>query len=347
MRVRTLCVTLLAAFCAGIAVAACAVVLLGWRSLDAPMSVPESGEWLTVAPGASLTRVSDELQRREILQLRMSWALNTYGRLSGNARRIQAGEYLIDQGASPRQLLDQLVSGRVHLHGLTIIEGWRFSDLEAALRDHAAVDADGLDPETLMAELGKPGLHPEGQFFPDTYRFPRGTPAVEILDRAHEAMQLRLNDLWGQYRTTTVIESAYDALILASIIEKETALGEERRRVSGVFHRRLERGMRLQADPTVIYGLGDAFDGDLRRADLARDTPYNTYTRTGLPPTPIALPGHQSLSAAVYPAPGPELYFVATGLGDGSHYFSATFEEHRAAVARYQLGVASIEDTEQ
>ena len=344
MRVRTLRWFMFAALCSSIVVAACAILALGWRSLNAPMNLAADGDWLNVEPGTSLTRISEELSRRGLLDT--AWALNTYARFSGDAKRIHAGEYLIGNGSSPTQMLEQLVSGRVYLYDLTIIEGWTYSDIESELRNHAAVDADGLNAATVMAELGKPELHPEGQFYPDTYLFPGGTPAVEILGRAHQAMQDRLQEAWGQYRATTVLESAYEALILASIIEKETALSEERRRISGVFHRRLERVMRLQADPTVIYGLGEGFDGDLRRADLSRDTPYNTYTRFGLPPTPIALPSQQSLSAAVDPASGPELYFVATGLGDGSHYFSATFDEHREAVARYQSRTPFVENAE-
>ena len=344
MRIKALHWMVLAALVGVIAVSAGGVLAQGWRALGAPMTVAATGEWLTVVPGTSLNRITDELSGRGILD--SPWAFNAYARYSGDARRIHAGEYLIASGTSPRQLLEQLVSGRVYLHDLTIIEGWTFTDVVAALRAHEAIDASDLNPETAMAELGKPELHPEGQFHPDTYRFPRDTTALEILGQAHEALQERLERAWGQYRATTVLESAYDALILASIIEKETALNEERRRISGVFHRRLERGMRLQADPTVIYGLGDGFDGDLRRRDLSSDTPYNTYTRSGLPPTPIALPGQQSLSAAVDPAPGPELYFVATGQGDGSHYFSSTFDEHREAVARYQLGAPFAENAE-
>ena len=325
-------------------IAVCAIAAVGWRSLGAPMEISASGDWLIVTPGTSLTGISDELFRRGALD--SPWAFIAYARYSGDATRIQAGEYLIAQGTSPRQLLEQLVSGRVYLYDLTIIEGWRFADVVAALRDHPAVDASGLDPREVMAELGQPLLHPEGRFYPDTYRFPRDTPALDILRQAHEAMEERLMRVWGQYRSTGVLESAYEVLILASIIEKETALSDERRRIAGVFHRRLERGMRLQADPTVIYGLGADFDGDLRRADLARDTPYNTYTRSGLPPTPIALPGEESLSAAADPAPGSELYFVATRRGDGSHHFSTTFEEHRAAVVRYQLETSSRESAE-
>ena len=319
-----------------IVVAVCAILMLGWRSLDAPLSVAADGERLNVVPGTSLTRISEELSQRGILEA--AWALNAFARYSGDAKRIHAGEYLISSGTSPRELLDQLVSGRVYLYNLTIIEGWTFADMVSELQSHEAVDAIEFDPDTVMAELGKPGLHPEGLFFPDTYRFPRDTPAMAILRQAHEAMQERLEETWEQYRATTVLHTPYEALTLASIIEKETALNEERARISGVFHRRLERGMRLQADPTVVYGLGDDFDGDLRRADLSHDTLYNTYTRSGLPPTPISLPSQQSLSAAVDPVPGSELYFVATGQGDGSHYFSTTLEEHREAVARYQSG---------
>ena len=344
MQARILRRTVFAALCGGIVAAVCATLLFAWRSLDAPMNLAAGGDRLDVAPGASLTGISDELSRRGIL--RTDWAFTAYARFSGDAKRVHAGEYLIDSGTSPRELLDQLVSGRVYLHGLTIVEGWTFADAVAALRNHEAVDARGFDPQAVMAELGDPGLHPEGQFYPDTYRFPRGTPAVAILRQAHGAMRDMLEETWGRYRATTALRTPYEALTLASIIEKETALGEERPRISGVFHRRLERGMRLQADPTVIYGLGEDFDGDLRRADLSRDTPYNTYTRSGLPPTPIALPGRQSLAAAVDPSPGSELYFVATGLGDGSHYFSTTLDEHREAVARYQSG-APLAETRQ
>jgi UPF0755 protein len=194
-----------------------------------------------------------------------------------------------------------------------------------------------------MAALGSPGVHPEGQFFPDSYRFPRGTPDLEILRLAHDALVARLDAAWRNRDPDLVLTSAYEALILASIIEKETALASERRRIAGVFHQRLKRNMRLQTDPTVIYGLGEAFDGNLRRQDLERDTPYNTYTRGGLPPTPIALPGQGSIDAAVSPEMTDALYFVATGRGDGSHYFSATLEEHEQAVRDYLRELRSQE----
>ena len=324
---------LLGASLAGFAVAAVAATLLCGRILHTPLSVPEAGAWLHVAPGTPLRRLTNDLGERGVLQA--PHVLSAYGRLSGEATRIQAGEYLIPYGSTPLTLLEQLVSGEVYLHQIIVVDGWRFEELVATLRDHDAVDAAELDPDTVMAELGKPEIHPEGQFFPDTYHFPRGTPALEILERAHAGLEERLDTAWSGHRPTGVLQNPYEALILASIIEKETALPEERRRIAGVFHRRLERGMRLQADPTVIYGLGGDFDGNLRRSDLATDTPYNTYTRAGLPPTPIALPGAGALSAAVDPEPGTALYFVATGQGDGSHYFSTTLEEHNAAVARY------------
>lgn len=186
-----------------------------------------------------------------------------------------------------------------------------------------------------MAELGAPDRDPEGQFAPDTYFFPRGTSDLAILEQAYDRMQTELETVWRERSPTAAVETPYEALILASIIEKETGLASERRQISGVFNRRLQRGMRLQTDPTVIYGLGADFDGNLRRADLSRDTPYNTYTRRGLPPTPIALPGLDALRAAVDPDDGSALYFVATGSPDGSHTFSATLEEHNRAVAAY------------
>ena len=328
-----------AAFLAGLVIVSVTSSILFWRALDSPMSITESGEWLSVPLGTPLVRVANGLNERGILQAPR--ILSIYGRLSGDATRIHAGEYLIPPASTPIQLLDQLVSGQVYLHQITVVDGWRFQEFVAALQDHEAVDSAGLDAEVVMDTLGMPGAHPEGRFFPDTYWFPRDTPAIDILQESHEALEEQLALAWSSYRTGTVLQRPYDALILASIIEKETALANERRRIAGVFHRRLEQGVRLQTDPTVIYGLGSNFDGNLRRADLVQDTPYNTYTRAGLPPTPISLPGRAALDAAVDPEVGPELYFVATGEGDGSHYFSSTLEEHNAAVARYLQRIRS------
>ncbi|HEY5623791.1 MAG TPA: endolytic transglycosylase MltG [Gammaproteobacteria bacterium] len=317
----------------GIAVA----VVLGagavaWSGLNATMAVDGDGTTLDIPVGASLSRVSAELAERGILGTPRLLAL--YGRLTGDATRIRAGEYRIEPGTSPLALLRQLVEGDVVLHTLTVVEGWRFEEFLEALRSHPAIVAGTEEGVEIMATLGAGGVHPEGQFFPDTYSFPRGTTDLDILRQAHDAMKTALETVWNQ-RQTLVLNSAYEALILASIIEKETALGSERHRISGVFSRRLERRMRLETDPTVIYGLGDDFDGDIRAADLAADTPYNTYRRFGLPPTPISLPGLASLRAAVEPDDGDALFFVATGEPDGSHYFSATLEEHNTAVARY------------
>jgi UPF0755 protein len=324
--------TLLGA-CAALLVAAAAGGALGWRFLHSSMKVDPEGDWLEVPAGVPLMHVSEELARRGLLE--HPRVLSLYARLRGEATRIHAGEYRIAHGTTPDELLTQLVEGRVYLHQLTVVEGWRVTELFAALRAEPAIRLTGIEPDQIMAALGESGVAPEGEFFPDTYRFPKGTTDLEFLRQAHEALQQHLEEAWKNRQPGIVLETPYEALILASIIEKETALPSERRKISGVFHRRLERGMRLQTDPTVIYGLGEAFDGNLRRDDLARDTPYNTYTRAGLPPTPIALPSAASLEAAVSPDIGDALYFVATGRPDGSHYFSATLEEHNRAVASY------------
>jgi UPF0755 protein len=307
--------------------------VLAQRSLNTPLTIPAEGLRLEVANGASLRRVTTDLAERGILH--QPWLLATYGRWTGEATRIRAGEYQLSPGVTPVTLLAKLVSGEVFLHEITIVEGSRFVDALIAIRAHPAIVVGNLDVTALMTALGAPGVHPEGQLFPDTYRFPKGTTDVELLRIAHDALVARLDDAWSRRSPDTVIETPYEALVLASIIEKETALASERPLISGVFQQRLRRNMRLQTDPTVIYGLGDSYDGNLRRQDLERDTPYNTYTRFGLPPTPIALVGVAALEAAVAPATSDALFFVATGRGDGSHRFSATLEEHERAVGDY------------
>lgn len=303
------------------------------NSLESPLTLPAEGVRIEVPNGASLRRVTADLAARGILQ--HPWLVAAYGRLTEQATKIRAGEYQIAAGTTPVTLLDKLVSGEVFLHEITIVEGSRFRDALAAVRAHAAITAGALDADAIMSELGAPGVHPEGQLFPDTYRFPKGTTDIALLRVAHDALVARLNDAWSRRSPDLAVSSPYEALILASIIEKETALASERALISGVFQQRLRRNMRLQTDPTVIYGIGESFDGNLRRQDLDRDTPYNTYTRFGLPPTPIALVGAAALEAAVSPAATNALYFVATGRGDGSHRFSATYEEHQIAVAEY------------
>jgi UPF0755 protein len=327
------------AVCGLLAVAG--IAALAWRDLNAPLPIPDDGVLIEVGTGTPWRRVTANLAERGLL--RRPWLLAAYGRVTGDATRIRAGEYQVLPGTTPRSLLAKLVEGEVLLHQLTIIEGSRFVDVLATVRAHPAIVAGTLDGAAIMAALGSPGVHPEGQFFPETYRFPRGTPELEVLRLAHEALVIRLDEVWNGRSPDLVLMSPYEALILASIIEKETALAAERSRIAGVFHERLRRNMRLQTDPTVIYGMGEAFDGNLRRQDLDRDTPYNTYTRNGLPPTPIALPGLASLEAAVSPEVTGAIYFVATGRGDGSHYFSATLEEHEQAVREYLRELRSQE----
>jgi UPF0755 protein len=233
--------------------------------------------------------------------------------------------------------MDLFDQGRVVLEQLTIIEGSRFADLRHALDNHAALTHTlrGKSDAEVMAALGHAGEYPEGRFFPDTYRFAPKTTDVEVLGLAYNAMQRLLDDAWQHRSADLPLQNAYEALTLASIVEKETGLPAERPRIAGVFVTRLRKGMRLQTDPTVIYGLGASYDGYIHTRDLATDTPYNTYTRAGLPPTPIALPGRESILAAVHPQENGEIYFVATGLGDGAHHFSKTLEEHNAAVKSY------------
>ncbi len=300
-----------------------------------PLTVPAEGVPLQVPVGASIEDVSHELSQRGLI--RSSLYLPIYARLTGSASRIQAGEYFIEPGTYPIDFLNLLLEGKVMKHALTIVEGWTFRQMLAAIHAPEKLEHTlrGLDDATIMARLGHPDKHPEGRFFPDTYYFPAGMTDKAFLKRALEVMEQRLAQVWDQRTADLPLNDPYDALILASIIEKETGLAGERRDIAGVFVRRLRKGMRLQTDPTVIYGLGEAFDGDLRRRDLTRDSPYNTYVHKGLPPTPIALPGAESMAAAVDPAPGDALYFVADG--SGGHVFSATLQEHNRAVRRYQL----------
>lgn len=304
------------------------------RYLESPL-VLDSPINYEIEAGRGLGSVARELAGMGVLD-RPSWLL-LHARMTNRSNLVKAGEYELAPGETPASMLDRFVSGRVVLHSLTVIEGWTFSEMLELLSESPEIDADveTMSNDELMSMLRIAAQSPEGWFFPDTYRFARGTAASELLVQGVRRMQTELAESWSRRAPGLVIETEYDALVLASIIERETALDSERRKISGVFHRRLQKGMRLQTDPTVIYGLGDSFDGDLRRRDLETDTPYNTYTRHGLPPTPISLPGKASIDAAVDPIDGNALYFVATGDPDGSHYFSATLEEHNRAVQRY------------
>ena len=264
--------------------------------------------------------------------------LQAWFRFSGQARLIKAGSYELVPGTTPRKLLSMLVRGEETLKSITLVEGWNFSQVRAALQkaEQLAPDSIALSPEMIMEKLGKPGVHPEGRFFPDTYTYAKGASDLAVLRRAARAMDRRLDAAWSARSLDSPLKSPEQALILASIVEKETGRASDRAQISGVFINRLRIGMPLQTDPTVIYGLGEAFDGNLRRSHLRADTPWNTYTRNGLPPTPIAMPGKASMMAAVQPATTPALYFVAKG--DGSSHFSASLDEHNRAVNRYQRG---------
>jgi UPF0755 protein len=305
------------------------------RWLDAPLAVGAAAIVVEIPRGQPLAVTARQLAERGVLE-HPRW-LQLYARSTGADARIKAGEYAIPPGATPRSLLALFESGAVIQHSVTIVEGWTFRDLRRALEvePHLEQTLAGQDEAAVMAALGEAGTPAEGLFFPDTYLFGKGTTDLEILRQARNRMRRELDAAWAVRAADLPLRSAHEALVLASIVEKETALAAERPRIAGVFTERLRIGMRLQTDPTVIYGLGPDFDGNLRRADLERDGPYNTYTRAGLPPTPIALPGAEALRAVVHPDERGELYFVATGLPDGSHEFSKTLREHEAAVRRY------------
>ena len=264
--------------------------------------------------------------------------LQIWFRLSGQARQIKAGSYEIAPGTTPRKLLSMLVRGEEALKSVTLVEGWTFSQVRAALQkaEQLAPDTIGLQPDLIMEKLGKPGIHPEGRFFPDTYTYAKGASDLAVLKRAARAMDTRAEAAWALRSADTPLKSPEQALILASIVEKETGKPADRATIAGVFVNRLRAGMPLQTDPTVIYGMGDQFGGNLRKRDLQSDTPYNTYLRSGLPPTPIAMPGRAALLAAVQPATTSALYFVARG--DGSSQFSNNLEEHNRAVNKYIRG---------
>ncbi|HEY6455821.1 MAG TPA: endolytic transglycosylase MltG [Steroidobacteraceae bacterium] len=290
---------------------------------------------VTVAPGLSVRGVLARLQN--VGALRCATCTELYLRMTGRTLTIKAGDYEVDAHASPSDVIEMLEAGRVIYEQLTVVEGTRFSDLRRELEENPHVHSllKGRSDAAVMTALGHPGEDPEGRFFPDTYRFASGATDVEILRLAYDSMSDALTEAWNMRAADLPLQSPEQALILASMVEKETGLAAERPRIAGVFMARLRKGMRLQSDPTVIYGLGSAYDGHIHERDLSTDTPYNTYTRTGLPPTPIALPGRAALLAVVRPEETGDLYFVATGDGQGGHHFSATLAEHNLAVQHY------------
>ncbi|MDP9065132.1 MAG: endolytic transglycosylase MltG [Pseudomonadota bacterium] len=319
---------------------ACAVLLgaAAWvwmavRSLDEPLHVAGT-QPLDVPPGARFGQIAAALGARRIVAAPKIWAL--YARWKGLDTAIKAGEYSIEPGMTARDLLQKIVDGQAVLHSLTIVDGWRVEDLLLALRRDANVAAtNGLEPATLMQKLGTAGTAAEGQFLPQTYRFGRGTSDLELLRQSHAALNRVLDAAWRNRDADLPLRSAYELLIMASIVEKESGIPAEIGKIAGVYLHRLSIGMRLQADPTVIYGLGQAYAGSLHAVDLRSDGPYNTYSRSGLPPTPICLPGEAAIMATAHPQKTDALYFVASPKGDGSHAFSATLQEHNAAVSQY------------
>ncbi len=302
--------------------------------LHAPLPMGSQTLELEIEPGTTPRGVARNVQAAGVqVDARLLYA---WFRLSGQDRLIKAGNYEIPAGTSPYSLLQKLVRGEESLRALTLVEGWNFRQVRAALarEDSLRPDSAGLTDADIMARLERPGVPPEGRFFPDTYTYAKGSSDLAVLRRALHAMDRRLQAAWSQRASDTPLKSADEALILASIVEKETGRASDRGLVAGVFVNRLRVGMLLQTDPTVIYGLGEKFDGNLRKKDLQTDTPWNTYTRAGLPPTPIAMPGKAALLAAVQPERTSALYFVAKG--DGSSHFSGSLDEHNRAVNRYQ-----------
>jgi UPF0755 protein len=306
--------------------------LTNMYTADGPLEQPARVE---VPQGASVRSVISQLGKQGVLA--EPRAVLLYMRLQGLHPKVKAGAYEFPPRASPAKVFDLLERGIVVLEQLTVVEGSTFAEFRKALEKHPAVlvTLRGKSDAEVMAAIGHPNEHPEGRFFPDTYRFAARTSDKELLTLAYDSMARVLAQAWEQRKEELPIHTPYEALILASIVEKETGIAQDRPMISGVFTSRLRLGMRLQTDPSVIYGLGDKYDGDIRTKDLSTDTPYNTYTRAGLPPTPIALPGRDSVLAAVRPEETGAIFFVATGDGSGAHYFSKTLEEHNEAVRRY------------
>ncbi|RYZ10564.1 MAG: endolytic transglycosylase MltG [Comamonadaceae bacterium] len=318
-----------------------AVVVLGAGAfglwwLHRPLRLPAPTVDLAVEPGATPRAIAEAIAAtgtRVQPDLLYLWF-----RFSGQDRQIRAGSYELTQGLTPHSLLTVLVRGEEATRSVVLVEGWNIRQVRAALAkaEQLKPETAGLSEEALMAALGRPGVHPEGRFFPDTYTYSKGSTDVALLQRALRAMDGKIEAAWSQRQPGLPLRSAEEALILASIVEKETGRSADRAEIAAVFANRLRLGMPLQTDPTVIYGLGAGFDGNLRRKDLQSDHPWNTYTRAGLPPTPIAMPGRAALLAAVQPAPSRSLYFVARG--DGTSEFSESLDAHNRAVNRFQRG---------
>jgi UPF0755 protein len=322
----------------GVIVSVAAASGFAWWTKQA-LPVPSAPIEFSINPGSGVAASAQQMAAAGVPVNPTLFVL--LARLTGDAGRIKAGSYELKPNTSPRGLLSQLVRGEFAQEAVTIIEGWSFKQMRQAISSHTRLKHDTvkLTDAELMAKISTEYKDPEGLFFPDTYLFAKGSSEIEIYRRAHQAMLTHLNEAWGKRNKELPYKTPYEALIMASIVEKETGQKSERTMIAGVFVNRLRTGMLLQTDPTVIYGMGDAFVGKIAKKDLLTDTPYNTYTRGGLPPTPISLPGLQSLQAALAPAETPALYFVSRG--DGTSQFSSNLPDHNRAVNRYQRGITT------
>jgi UPF0755 protein len=314
------------------------VVNRGLQSLDQPVALGSPLIFL-VQPKSSFSRVANELAARGVIREPRAWTL--YARFKGLASAVKAGEYQIQPGITPRELLNKMVSGQVLLHSFTIVDGLRVQDVLEQMRHHPDI-VNTLPPAgspklsaLIMEKLGERDVDAEGQFLPETYKFISGTTDLDILRQAHAALQRELANAWASREAGLPAMNPQELLIMASIIQKESGIPQELAKIAGLYWHRLAIGMRLQADPTVIYGLGERYDGTIHTVDLQSDTPYNTYTHAGLPPTPIALASAAVIEATAHPEKTDALYFVASTKGDGTHVFSATLEQHNVAVAAY------------
>ena len=324
-----------------LAVAAAALGFCGWMLWFAlsPIELAAPAVDFSIRPGSTLRGAT-----RQIIDAGVrvpDWKFMVLARANGAGNRIKAGSYEVPEGVTPLLLLRKITRGDYAQAEILFVEGWQFRQMREAMKAHADLrhDSDTLSSAEIMTRLGAPDKAPEGMFFPDTYVFAKGSSDLAVLARAYRAMQERLRSAWERRSPDSPVTDPYEALILASIVEKETGSAGDRAAIAGVFANRLRRGMKLQTDPSVIYGMGERFDGNLRKKDLEADTPFNTYTRLGLPPHPIAMPGLASIVAVMQPAKTDALYFVSRG--DGTSEFSRTLEEHNRAVAKYQMPGAS------
>lgn len=300
-----------------------------------PIQLPGDEHTFGIEPGTNIKAIANKLSLEKIIE--DPWLFILLAKLKGVETKVRAGEYRLRPGQSTSGLLELFTTGNSIQYSFTVIEGWTFRQMMTQLESNPVIinKLKNKSNEQIMTELGYSGQHPEGLFYPDTYQFPKGTTDIQFLQRAYQLMQKHLQEAWAKRAKDLPLKTAYEALTLASIIEKETGVGYERPLIASVFIQRLNKNMRLQTDPTIIYGMGDNFDGNIRRKDLKKDTPYNTYVHKGLTPTPIALPGLDAINAALHPADSKALYFVAKG--DGTHQFSETLREHNNAVIKYQL----------